>query len=51
MKVGLVYDPVYLEHDTGQHVENFRRLEEVVGVLEGSGVKQQLTLIKPMTIL
>ena len=22
MKVGYVYDPVYLKHDTGKHVEN-----------------------------
>jgi acetoin utilization deacetylase AcuC-like enzyme len=47
MKVGLVYDPIYLEHDTGQHVENAQRLREVISVLEKSGVEQQLTPIQP----
>ncbi len=47
MKVGLVYDPVYLKHDTGQHVENARRLEAVISHLEQTQLKQQLTLIKP----
>jgi len=47
MKVGYVYDPVYLKHDTGQHVENARRLEAIISHLEQTGLKQQLTLIKP----
>ena len=47
MKVGLVYDPIYLKHDTGQHVENARRLEETISHLEQTRLKQQLTLIKP----
>ncbi|MBA7481898.1 Histone deacetylase-like amidohydrolase [subsurface metagenome] len=47
MKVGLVYDPIYLKHDTGQHVENAKRLEAIISHLEQSGLKQQLTLIKP----
>ena len=47
MKVGLVYDPIYLKHDTGQHVENARRLEETISHLEQTHLKQQLTLIKP----
>jgi acetoin utilization deacetylase AcuC-like enzyme len=47
MKVGLVYDPVYLKHDTGQHVENARRLEAVISYLEQTQLKQQLTFIKP----
>jgi len=47
MKVGLVYDPIYLTHDTGQHVENARRLEAIVSHLEQTGLKQQLTPIKP----
>ena len=29
MKVGYVYDPIYLEHDTGQHPENAARLEAI----------------------
>ena len=47
MKVGFVYDPVYLKHDTGEHVENARRLEAIMSHLEQTGLKQQLILIKP----
>lgn len=47
MKVGYVYDPIYLKHDTGQHVENAKRLESIISHLEQTGLKQQLTLIKP----
>ena len=47
MKVGFVYDPIYLKHDTGQHVENARRLEAITSHLEQTGLKQQLTPIKP----
>ncbi len=47
MKVGLVYDPIYLKHDTGQHVENAKRLEAIISHLEQTQLKQQLTHIKP----
>ncbi len=47
MKVGYVYDPIYLKHDTGRHVENAKRLEAIVSHLEQTGLKQQLTPIKP----
>ncbi len=47
MKVGYVYDPVYLEHDTGHHPENAARLEAILARLEESGVKERLELIKP----
>ncbi len=47
MKVGFVYDPVYLKHDTGQHVENASRLEAIISYLEQTKLKQQLTPIKP----
>lgn len=47
MKVGFVYDPIYLKHDTGQHVENARRLETIISHLEQTKLKQQLTSIKP----
>ena len=42
MKTGLVYDPVYLEHDTGQHVENALRLE-AVAALAGAERPQEAT--------
>lgn len=47
MAVGLVYDPIYLKHDTGEHVENAARLEAVTSRLEESGLNKQLTPIKP----
>jgi len=47
MKVGFVYDPIYLKHDTGQHVENANRLETIISHLEQTQLKQQLTHIKP----
>lgn len=47
MKVGFVYDPIYLKHDTGHHPENARRLEAIISHLEQSGLKQHLTAIKP----
>ncbi|MDP2917775.1 MAG: histone deacetylase [Dehalococcoidia bacterium] len=47
MKVGYVYDPIYLRHDTGHHVENAKRLEAILTRLEESGLNKRLTLIKP----
>ncbi len=47
MKVGFVYDPIYLKHDTGQHVENATRLEAIISHLEKTRLKQQLIPIKP----
>jgi acetoin utilization deacetylase AcuC-like enzyme len=40
---GYVYDPVYLEHDTGDHVESGRRLEAIISGLDWKGIRQQLT--------
>ncbi|MDH4067652.1 MAG: histone deacetylase [Dehalococcoidia bacterium] len=52
MKVGLVYDPVYLEHDTGDHVENSRRLVEAMSYLKETGIKEKLTCLpaRPATL-
>lgn len=47
MSVGLVYDPIYLKHDTGQHVENASRLVKVMGHLEETKVMGQLVPIHP----
>jgi len=47
MKVGLVQDSIYLSHDTGGHVENARRLAAIDANLEQTGLKEQLTPIKP----
>jgi acetoin utilization deacetylase AcuC-like enzyme len=45
MKAGLVYDPIYLEHDTGDHVENPRRLVEAMSYLKETGIKEKLTCL------
>lgn len=47
MKVGYVYHPVYLEHDTGYHPENARRLEAIVSHLEETGLTGHLAPIEP----
>ena len=47
MKVGYVYDPIYLKHDTGGHVENAGRLEAIISHLEQTGLRQRLTLVEP----
>jgi len=45
MKAGLVYDPIYLEHDTGDHVENSKRLVAAVSYLKETGIKERLTCL------
>ena len=45
MSVGYVYDPIYLEHDTGGHVENHSRLTEIISVLKEAKLLDQLTNI------
>lgn len=47
MKVGLVYNPIYLEHDTGSHVENASRLREIMSLLEKEKVLSQLVAMEP----
>jgi acetoin utilization deacetylase AcuC-like enzyme len=42
---GYVFDPVYLEHDTGAHIENKRRLETIMTGLDWKGIRQLLTAI------
>jgi acetoin utilization deacetylase AcuC-like enzyme len=47
LSVGLVYDPIYLEHDTGQHVENAQRLVAIVEQLEEAKLTGQLVSLSP----
>lgn len=47
MTVGLVYDPIYLEHDTGTHVENAQRLVVTTGLLKESGLLDRLVALPP----
>jgi acetoin utilization deacetylase AcuC-like enzyme len=46
-KVGIVSDPIYLEHDTGAHVEIAARLMKISETLEQSGVSKQLISVTP----
>ena len=50
MKVGYVYDPIYLKHDTGQHPENASRLEAIISHLEQTQLIRQLTPIRPRAV-
>jgi acetoin utilization deacetylase AcuC-like enzyme len=45
MSVGFVYDPIFLEHDTGEHPENARRMTATMALLEESGLLAKLTRI------
>ncbi len=45
--VALVYDPVYLEHDTGDHPENAARLRAVCGPLQREGILDHLVILAP----
>ncbi|MBT9149624.1 MAG: Histone deacetylase-like amidohydrolase [Dehalococcoidia bacterium] len=47
MKVGLVNDSIYLEHDTGSHVENKQRLLAITSCLDKSGLIGQLIPLSP----
>lgn len=51
-KVGFVYDPIYLKHNTGMHVENANRASESEKLLEKSGIISKLEKIsaQPATI-
>jgi acetoin utilization deacetylase AcuC-like enzyme len=47
MKVATIYDPIYLEHHTGLHVENAGRLEAIMGRLTETGLINRLRLTAP----
>lgn len=47
MSVGLVYDPIYLEHYTGQHMEHAARLASVIALLEEANTMAQLIPLGP----
>ena len=47
MNVGLVYDPVYLEHDTGTHAENASRLTTAMNLLEEKRIIDKLLMLSP----
>ena len=45
MPVGYVYDPIYLEHDTGDHPESSSRLVAIMRYLKQIGLLERLTPI------
>ena len=47
MKAGLVYAPIYLEHDTGNHPENSQRLVAIMSHLEKTGTMERVTMLSP----
>ncbi len=47
MTVGVVYDPIYLEHGVRGHVENATRLTEVMSMLNGSNIREKLAFLSP----
>jgi len=38
---GYVYDPIYLEHDTGAHPESAQRLDAIISDLDWKGIRKQ----------
>lgn len=44
----MVYDPVFLKHDTGSHPENALRIRKVMETLEHYGIKDRMREIKPV---
>ncbi|MBN1652378.1 MAG: histone deacetylase [Deltaproteobacteria bacterium] len=47
MPVGLIYDPIFLKHDTGAHVENRNRLIATVDLLRACSLLEKLVKIEP----
>ena len=46
-KTGYIYHPLYLEHDTGQHPENFGRLVAIENHLKDADINSQLQRHEP----
>jgi len=47
LRVGLIFDDIYLLHDTGWHVESPKRLSQTLQILEEKGVLGKLERITP----
>ncbi len=47
MTTGYVYDPIYLQHDTGDHPERAQRLVSIMDALKGAGLVDDLVPIAP----
>ena len=47
MSVGIIYDKIYLAHETGSHPENKERLVSIMDLLEKSGLINKLVSLPP----
>lgn len=47
VKTGLVFDPIYLQHETGTHPENAGRVKAVMAHLEKTGMLKKVEMIAP----
>jgi acetoin utilization deacetylase AcuC-like enzyme len=47
METAVIYDPIYLEHETGSHPENGERLVSVIEAIDQSGLKERLRWMQP----
>ncbi len=47
MKIGIVYDDLYLKHDTGHHVEIPERLKAIVNLLKARKLWEKVEKIQP----
>ncbi len=47
MSVGIIYDKIYLAHETGSHPENKERLVSIMDLLEKSKLIDQLVSLSP----
>lgn len=47
-KMGLVYDLIFLEHNTGSHPENAMRLQQILETLESYNLRDKLIEINPV---
>jgi len=48
MAVSVIYDPTYLNHNTGNHPENSRRLERILESVKSGELGQRVRMQKPV---
>jgi len=48
MAVSVIYDPAYLNHNTGNHPENSRRLERILESVKSGDLGERIRMQKPL---
>lgn len=48
-RVGLIYDPIYLQHETGTHIENAQRITTTLEMLTENQLQDKLISLSPRT--